>query len=256
MSDKSIFPTSLEKAVENLTDAPTKTVGQTLSDILYLVFGGISYTAEKRKLEYTYRLQEFEATLKQKVNSIPESRQIPPDFQTVGQALNDAKYCLEDETLREMFCSLIASTMDKEKSPFVHPAFSDTIKRMAPLDAKNLLLFSPNKQFPIADIRVQLANENTSFLLMENVFLAGTPEISADRQAFSISTLEALGLVHIDTTYRIMGESEYRDFKKNPFFEALEIDYKDLGEVTIQKKICRLTNYGISFLKVCSPTNI
>lgn len=43
------FPESVDNALKNLTDLPSKNVGQTLSDCWFLVFGGISQLAEKRK---------------------------------------------------------------------------------------------------------------------------------------------------------------------------------------------------------------
>ena len=45
------IPESIDNAVKNLTDKPTETVGQVLSDCLFLVFGGINQKAELRRIE-------------------------------------------------------------------------------------------------------------------------------------------------------------------------------------------------------------
>lgn len=43
-------PKSIDNALENLTDLPTKGIGQTIADCWYLVFGGISQKADKNAL--------------------------------------------------------------------------------------------------------------------------------------------------------------------------------------------------------------
>ena len=63
-----LVPESIDNAAKNLTDKPTQNMGTTLADIWYLVFGGISQAAEKRKLKYSYALQEFEKELQEKVD--------------------------------------------------------------------------------------------------------------------------------------------------------------------------------------------
>lgn len=45
-------------------------------------------------------------------------------------------YMKENETIRELFLDLLASSMDKEKDKYIHPSFVETIKLMDALDAK------------------------------------------------------------------------------------------------------------------------
>ena len=64
MSDKnssfinlSDLPDSIDNAVKNLTDKPTQGIGQTFSDVWYLVFGGITQVADKRRITSPEMLQ-------------------------------------------------------------------------------------------------------------------------------------------------------------------------------------------------------
>ena len=107
MSDeikKTVLNTLVEpiaNSAKNITDKPTQNIGTTLADIWYLVFGGISQAAEKRKLKYAYALQEFEKELKEKISKIPEDNLIEPDMQVVAPALEASKYCIEKEEDRK-----------------------------------------------------------------------------------------------------------------------------------------------------------
>lgn len=45
------LPDSIDNAVKNLTDKPTQGIGQTFSDLWFLVFGGITQAADKRRMK-------------------------------------------------------------------------------------------------------------------------------------------------------------------------------------------------------------
>ena len=109
------LPESVDNALKNLTDLPSKNVGQTLSDCWFLVFGGISQLAEKRKLKYAKDLEEFKQSLSSKITSIPKENRVEANTQIVMPALENAKYCVEEPSLREMFANLISSSLDIEK---------------------------------------------------------------------------------------------------------------------------------------------
>lgn len=133
-----LVPDSIDNAVKNITDKPTQNVGTTLADIWYLVFGGISQAAEKRKLKYSYALQEFENELKEKINKIPEDKLVEPDIQVTAQALDAAKYCVDKEELRKMYTNLISSSLNIDTSDYIHPSFANIIKHLSPQDARIL----------------------------------------------------------------------------------------------------------------------
>lgn len=125
----------ISNAANNIADKPTQNVGTTLADIWYLVFGGISQAAEKRKLKYSYALQEFEKELKEGILEIPEENRIEPDMQIIAPALESAKFCVEKEQLRKMFVKLITTSLNKNSYNYVHPLFNEIISHMSVFDA-------------------------------------------------------------------------------------------------------------------------
>lgn len=137
-----LVPDSVDNAIKNITDKPAQNMGTTFADIWYLVFGDISHAADKRRLKYSYALQEFENELKEKISKIPEEKLIEPDMQVTAQALNTAKYCVEKKELREMYANLISSSLNIDTTDFVHPSFSNTINQLTPQDAKLLQKFN------------------------------------------------------------------------------------------------------------------
>lgn len=107
------LPDSIDNAVKNLTDKPTQGIGQTFSDVWYLVFGGITHAADKRRMKYAHDLELYSQELSQAISSIPEENLIEPNFQTTAQALENSKYCIESEELRKLFVNLISKSMNQ-----------------------------------------------------------------------------------------------------------------------------------------------
>lgn len=130
-----LVPDSIDNAVKNITDKPTQNIGTTLADIWYLVFGGISQAAEKRKLKYSFALQQFENELKENISKIPENKMSEPDIQIIAPALESAKFCVEKERLRKMFVKLITSSLNEDLYDYVHPLFNEIISHMSVFDA-------------------------------------------------------------------------------------------------------------------------
>lgn len=178
-------PECVDKALTNLTEQPTKAIGSTMSDIWFLVFGGIGHLAEKRKLRYAVELEKYNKELQATINKIPKERKVEADIQIIAPALEASKYCVEKEELRKMFVNLIASSMDGDKVTSVHPIFTDIISKLSSVDA---LLFKA------------IANENYD----DDCVIFGA---SIECISFSLTILEQLGL--------IVSNSKSENYKEN-----------------------------------------
>ena len=70
---------------ELFTEQLTKAIGSTVSDIWFLVFGGIGHLAEKRKLRYAVELENYNRELHEKIEAIPNEKRVEPDIQIVSK---------------------------------------------------------------------------------------------------------------------------------------------------------------------------
>ena len=250
------LPHSLDNALENLTDEPTKSVGTTLSDIWFLVFGDISHAAEKRKLKYAADLKKFRLDLEEKTSSIPDEKKIEPSIQVTAQAIDNSRYCVQDSILRSMFVSLISNSMNSDYTEEVHPSFSEMIKQMSALDGKVLQKFKsgPSEGFPLCDYRKEI-DETSYESLVENIFLE-MPDYDVYSLARSITSLERFGLLSIPPFASLLpekGEGDlYQKFKDAPLYHELQDAYPNANIVIEHRKV-NLTPLGRSFVKVCIP---
>lgn len=88
------LPPSADTALKNLTDKPTLSMGTTFADLWDLVFGGISYLSEKKKIEYAHKLDLYRKELEDSIKQIPPEKVTEPSIQIAAQALENSKYCV------------------------------------------------------------------------------------------------------------------------------------------------------------------
>lgn len=245
---------AIGEALSNVTGELSKSVGTTLSDVWYLVFGGLSQRAEKRKLKYANDLEAFKKELETKIEAIPEENRIEPNLQVAAPALEKARYCVEEPLLREMFANLIAASCDETTYNEVQPSFAEIISQMTVLDAQNIALFhNANGQLPVASYRARLTTGGFR-VLFDNVFLSNPANPPIERQALSLSSLQRFGLVNIDYGTYLTDETKYEPFEKETTFQL----YKEsapfapnVKEIKFEKGLVSLTPFGKAFLKVC-----
>lgn len=245
------LPDSVDNALKNLTDQPTLSIGQTISDCWFLIFGEISYRAERRKIKYAHNLSLLKQELEVSVSNVPEANRKEPSSQVVLQALEQAKYCVEEPELRKMFVALLTASVDSFKH--VHPSFSTIISQMSPTDARMLEIFKRTSQYMICDLK-QILNATGSFRPVEdNIFLSGPDDIPQSMQSVSISSLIHLGLLEIPFDQYIEPESAYDIFKTSDAYYMALRKYA-ANELDFERKIVRLTRLGKSFISCCLPS--
>lgn len=247
-----LVPDSVDNMLKNITDKPTQNIGTTFADVWYLVFGGISQAAEKRKLKYSYSLRKFENELKENISKIPSNKLTEPDTQITAQALENSKYCIDKEELRKMFTSLISNSMNIDFNKDMHPSFAGIIKQMSVLDAKVIKTFknSSANGFPLCRYILNYSDGGYTVLL-ENVYL-NHPISYLPACSISITSLARLGLLNVSYETYFKDDSAYFCFTEHSWFKELQRKYKN-EKVSIIKGNISLTPLGRSFVNVCIP---
>lgn len=262
--------------------------GRALDDIMTLVgFERLHEVAEIRRYKRELNVKYFKESIAQKIANIPEERIQEPQLSTVGPALEASKYYIEEDSLREMFAILIASSMDSEKQDFVHPSFVEVIKQLTSTDA-NFIKEMADKPLPIGSIFLVTKEEhlyeeleeetnedrNMPFKKLKKLRVPDFEKMKArdfvesyyvspnfpdfNKNQLTISSLERLGLIKVSRK-KFDNESLY-DFIHQEYNELISSDYgtniateSDL-EFELRKGIIETTPYGFAFLRACTST--
>lgn len=243
-------PEAVENAAKNITDYPTKNIGQTLGDIWYLVFGSLSQAADKRRMKYAHDLEQYKAELDKAINHIPEKDRTDPSIQVTAQALENSKYCISSENLRKMFVNLISGTMNKTVEKFVHPSFPEIIKQMGEKDAIFLKFMKSNPKFAIANIGVNISGGFADWYT--NVCGIRPEELSDEECSAAVSALLRTGLINVTYSQYLTDEALYEPIKNRPCYKSLEQSLScSPATIRFQKGQCYLTELGDRFVRVC-----
>ena len=192
-------PSSIDNAVQNLTDVPTKNIGQTFGDIWYLVFGSISHAADKKRMKYAVDLESYREELAQSIGLIPENKKVEPSIQITAQALENSKYCVTSDVLRAMFVNLISNSMNADTYSLAHPAFPEILKQLSSDDALLLEDIYRSKQSCLPVAKIGLNSEDGGHnVFYENVFTPNALDFPHARYSLSLSSLQRASLISID----------------------------------------------------------
>lgn len=247
-----LIPDSVDNAIKNLTDKPTQAIGQTISDIWFLVFGRVTTAAEKKKLKYAHDVELFKQQLEDETAKIPADQQTDPDIQVAAQALEASKYCVGSEQLREMFAKLIAGTMNKSVSPYVHPSFSEVLKQCNETDAQLIKYLKKKNSLPVADICLAKPQPPEAFTVYAaNVFLPYDRK-TCETISLSGSFLQRVGIIDIFELRHLENIDLYHSFEDLPVYKKAKAD-ADLHSLNLKlmPKMCSLTTFGRALIHVC-----
>lgn len=233
---------------------PLQSASKTFSDVWFLVFGGISHIADKRRMKYAHNLECYHKELFSEIKKIPNENLIEPSIQVAAQALENSKYCIETKELRALFVNLISKSMNTAYVSHVHPSFAEIIKQMSVDDARILKTIPLKSNIPIVNYIIVDKTNNAHSLKLANIYLSELSDIDIFRECASISSLARLGLLNINTNSFIPNESVYKPYTETPFFKDL-VEEKNPSNSTfkadLQKYVGNLTPLGQDFVVTC-----
>jgi hypothetical protein len=184
------------------------------------------------------------ATLTKKLSGVEPGDIVTPSKQIAGQVLVNLRFVEEEEELRDMYSSLLASAMDRNLRSKAHPAFATVIQQLSPEEAKILselakqprdaLIWSEQSEEGVAK------SQSIESAWLELFKVAGVGVTDQDSKSF-LDNLLRLRLLTVDL------HSTARFETRTSFFD-------DGHEVTLREGSVRemyLTDFGARFLESC-----
>lgn len=260
-------PSCIDEPVKAVLNPGANQIGTLFGDLLAMATSKIHFSAEKMRLQQAHDLETFKKSLSDKLNAKPKECLVEPRMQVVGPAVENAKYCMDEPKIKEMFQNLLANAADERYQSKVHPSFSAIIAQMSPLDAENLSLFRKKEVYPIARYKFNLSGGG-EYVSFTHCFLVNSKMKTADElelQAASLSSLERQGLIEIIYGQLLLDKTVYEPFENTEIMQRSRItlsiyqamenentpDDMRHTSVTQQNGIVKLTPFGKEFTQVC-----
>lgn len=171
---------------------PLKTLGEFAADV---ISNHPLVQYEKcRKIINEANLYKLKQSFEKEISQIPEQKLLEPNIKTAS-AIYNAVPNLDNDDLRELFSKLIAATVNEEKEPFVHPAFSEILKNLTSCDAA-IFKYMGNESLKnggICVLNISLFKESET---INSLGVVNHPKYSLSDIALSIDNLFRLNLIY------------------------------------------------------------
>jgi len=120
------------------------------------------------------------------------------------------RYTGHEESLRELYANLLATSIDSEPLPQL-TSIRRLIKNMAPDEAKIMRFFATRRPYPVVDLKIIFKEDAASFTLNRNVSLIGV-DAGCEHVALAATYLDnlcRLGLIEVPFSHQIKDEKTY-----------------------------------------------
>lgn len=196
-----------------------------------------------------------ESTVAEKLKNIPQERIQSPSPLLAAPLLVSLRYAGHEETLRELYANLLATSIDSETAKNAHPGFVAILQSMSPDEAKIMRLFASEGAAPLIDVKVSFKSGGGFKILVRNFSFAGKnagcsyPELTPSY----LDNLIRLGLLEIPPGRYIMNDEIYKKLQESNWSEEIKQQFEADKDVTLgyDKKKIELTDLGKQFCLAC-----
>ena len=199
--------------------------------------------------------EQFLIPVAEKLRNVPPDRITTPSFHVAGPIVEALRFTGHEESLRELYANLLATSLDAETTKNAHPSFVDIIKNMSPDEARIIRLFATSLEFPVISLHSRhnvgmaynVVVRNFSYIgreaacehpelvpsYLDNLCRLGLIEIPPDRQLSDVASYEPLQSAHELATFRE------------------QIDALGDRTVAFDRKVAVITTLGEQFCQAC-----
>lgn len=203
------------------------------------------------------QLEQFLASrVAQKLRNTPEEEIVTPPPYVAGPALEALRFAGHDNTLRELYANLLASSMDAATAQMAHPGFVEILKQLSPDEARLLQLMQLPVPFPIISVRNESKEQNKGGVdALVHFSLLGQ---QAGCQYINLipsylSNFVRLGIIEIPTFFTYTDEKLYEPLEKHPTVTVIkaQIESNQTRKAVINREGARITPLGRQFINAC-----
>lgn len=258
MSDKSnlgeiILPNETKHQIYLDAAQPTvQEVGKFLGRIpraINAAFAPLDIWIESRQ----HNIAMTKKLMEQNLENVNPEKIVPPEPYVAVPAIQALSYSMDSEELRKLYANLLAKSLYTDTKDSVHPAFTEIIKNLSPLDCRvfEAILKKGAKQIPCFELRLG-KTENSSYVTLFPYITEFTFD-TVDNIAMSINNLERNRLITC-SDFRYTDDSKYEVIRQTEIFQSLQDGINDAvpgKKMFAHKSSIHATNLGKEFYKVC-----
>ncbi|MBL5839181.1 DUF4393 domain-containing protein [Enterobacter asburiae] len=207
------------------------------------------------------QIREFTATkVAEKLKDVPPEKIVTPSPNVAGPAIEALRYTGHEESLSEMYASLLATAMNEDTIQKAHPAFVDIIKQLTPDEAKIVRGFTASQTInPLISIKASSPNKTIADghqIVLRNFSQIGQREGCEHIHLVPayLDNLVRMGLCEIPEGTAYSSDTWYSPLINHPEILSKIEEMRHFNRQTeIKKSVLTITDFGRQFALACCP---
>ena len=219
---------------EDMLNPAAKTLGKALDGAVTVVCSPLLMLGTVSKA----LLHKFSTEINQKINGIPQDNRDVSKLGLVIKAMEEARYQLNEDDIRQMYVNLISSTVDNRKNNMVNPRLATVVSQLGVSEASLLELLFKADNHTILTSELWGAGKTGDF--------KNSPTVLYTNNSFfknydsSIDILKSLGVINFPYKRRLTGHEKDYSLINNylstltPNYQLQENDHSEFREGYIE----------------------
>ena len=103
----------------------------TIASVIDFFYNTALYPVQKYNLYAKNKLSNYAIELEERAKEVSAENLVPPKINILGPTIENLKYNLDTDYLKEMFTNILISDMDKTKQDRVLPSYIEIVKQFS-----------------------------------------------------------------------------------------------------------------------------
>lgn len=252
MSNNDFDPNSI-KPFEKLINEAGMPSANILGKALGGLFGSILYFPAKLGIYTQAHLTDYERRINQKLEQIPEENKDTSKLGLLFKEIEDSKYQLDNNDLREMFAKLISATVDNRKNNIISPRYSLILSQLGSNDARFLNSIAGNNVIPCYRFLMQDRKDKSSSPLSPRYLGLNFNINNVISNDPALDILISFGIVNYSDDAFLTSDIATKFYKSinnnSEYIKTKNIYENEKNEVIISNNFLKFTKFGELFVK-------
>lgn len=216
-----------QSTIEYLLNPAAETIGQSLDGIAT----ALCWPLLKLRIIQKNKLKQFAEEIRNKNDQIPVENRDSSKIGLAIKAIEEARYQLNEDDVRQMYVNLIASTVDNRKNSIVNPRLATVVSQFGIKEAKLMkeIYLSDNRSLPTSEIWAFAKDLRYNYKLSQRyVFIHNKPTLQYHS---SIDILKSLGVINATNKRKLTTGNSEQNYKIMKDIIQASKDYKSMKDV-------------------------
>lgn len=199
-------------------------------------------------------IEKTKQLLAENLKNADPKKIVPPEPYVAVPAIQALSYSMDSDELRTLYANLLAKSIYSDTKEFVHPAYTEIIKNLSPLDCRvfNLIMNSEYQEIGCYELRVGTVGKSSYHVIYP--YITSITIEPPEKIAASIENLSRNKLIS-PKDFRYDNDSMYSVIRDTSFFQEITKTFShnpDNQELRPCEMAIKSTALGKAFYNICS----